>query len=78
MAICNVKSNCCDVDFELKLIIESAMELLSVQNVYCFSEYQAKEIVKRCNFICSIRKIDNGFYEVIRKESIRCKRRKLK
>lgn len=55
-----------DTDFEEKLIADSAYELRNnaIKCVYCFSEYQAKEIAKRVQeigIICIITKIDNMY-----------------
>lgn len=71
MAICNVKSKIEDIDFEEKLIIESVMELKETKTIYCFSEYQAFQIVKICKFKCDIKKIEDGLFEITRNEMIR-------
>lgn len=71
MAICNVKSNSIDIDFQEKLILESIMELTQTKTIYCFNEYQAYQIVSRCKFSCLTKKIEDGLFEITRNEKIR-------
>jgi hypothetical protein len=59
------------LDFNEKLIGESSYHLnsLIVNSVYCFTEEQAKEIVKRCRYKCEIEK-GNGIIVVKLADSI--------
>ena len=55
-----------EVDFEEKLIADSIKDLKSkfVDCVYCFSEHQAKEIVKRAKVKCKVKMIEKNLYQI--------------
>ena len=52
-----------DVDFNELLISDSATDLNrgKAKEVYCFTEEQANEIVKRCRFECNVYKVDDTY-----------------
>ena len=51
-------------DYEEKLIADSVYELrnVNIKTIYCFSEYQAKEISTRCKLNCEVIKVSEDLY----------------
>ena len=66
----------CDVDFNELLIGDSVTDLNGnrAKEVYCFTEEQVKEIVRRCRFKCSVYKLDNT-YIIRRDETYKSKKK---
>lgn len=57
--------------YDKKIISESANQLRKTKRVYCFSFTQAIEIEKRSKLLCSIKKVEDGLFEVTRIEMCR-------
>ena len=64
-------------DWEQKLIVDASYELNGKQTttVYCFSKYQAEEIMSRCVFKTNYTK-DGEIYTVYVENSVKDKRNK--